>query len=47
MDDEQMMELLTQIQELAGMGLEALMAGQGGGEGPPPEGEAPPEEPPA
>ena len=40
MDDEQMMELLTQIQELAGMGLEALMAGQGA-----PAGEPPAEEP--
>lgn len=44
MDDEQLMELLSQIQELAGMGLEALAAGQGA---PPAEGEAPPEEPPA
>ena len=51
---EQLIELLTQIQELAGVGIEALQealgAAQGGGEGPPPEGPppegAPPEEPP-
>lgn len=47
MDDEQLMELLTQIAELAGVGIEALMGEQGSGEGPPPEGEMPPEEPPA
>ena len=55
---EQLIELLQQIQELAGVGIDALneaTAGGGGGEGegvptapsgPPPE-EAPPEEPPA
>lgn len=42
MDDSQLMELLSQIQELAGMGLEALAGAQGA-----PEGEPPPEEPPA
>lgn len=48
MDDEQLLELLTQIAELAGVGIEALMGEQGSGEGPPPEGAAPPaEEPPA
>ena len=47
---EQLIELLTQIQELAGVGIEALeeALGAGGGgeappEGPPPEG-PPPEE---
>ena len=55
---EQLIELLQQIQELAGVGIDALKeagkGGGGGGEGgPPPEGEgpppgeAPPEEPPA
>lgn len=44
MDDEQLLELLSQIAELAGMGIEALM---GGGEGAPAEGEPPAEEPPA
>lgn len=55
---EQLIELLQQIQELAGVGIDALneaTAGGDGGEGegvptapsgPPPE-EAPPEEPPA
>lgn len=55
---EQLIELLQQIQELAGVGIDALneaTAGGGEGEGegvptapsgPPPE-EAPPEEPPA
>ena len=55
---EQLIELLQQIQELAGVGIDALneaAAGGDGGEGegvptapsgPPPE-EAPPEEPPA
>ena len=43
MDDEQMMELLSQIQELAGMALEALAGAQGA----PAEGEPPAEEPPA
>jgi hypothetical protein len=45
MDDEQLLELLSQIAELAGMGMEALM---GGAEGAPAEGGEPPaEEPPA
>lgn len=46
MDDEQLVELLTQIAELAGIGIEALT---GGGEEVPAEGgeELPPEEPPA
>lgn len=46
MDDEQLVELLTQIAELAGIGIEALT---GGGEEMPAEGgeELPPEEPPA
>ena len=54
---EQLIELLQQIQELAGVGIDALneATAGGGGEGegvptapsgPPPE-EAPPEEPPA
>ena len=42
MDDEQLMELLSQIQELAGVALESLAGEQGA-----PEGEPPPEEPPA
>ena len=43
---EQLIELLTQIQDLAGMGIEALQ--QAGSEGAAPEGEAgPPEQPPA
>lgn len=53
---EQLIELLTQIQELAGVGIDALNEALGGGEGgeggPPPEGgmppggeEMPPEEP--
>lgn len=51
---EQLIELLTQIQELAGVGIEALNEALGGGGegGPPPEGgmppggeEMPPEEP--
>ena len=47
---EQLVELLTQIQDLAGMGIEAVQ--QAGGEGAAPEtapeGEAgPPEQPPA
>ena len=41
MDDEQIIELLSQIQELAGLGLEALLGGAEGGA--PPEGEMPPE----
>lgn len=47
MDDEQLVELLTQIAELAGIGIEALTGG--GGEEVPSEGgeELPPEEPPA
>ena len=48
MDDEQIIELLTQIAQLAGAGIDALTGGQGGGEAPPEgEGEAPPEEEPA
>lgn len=47
MDDEQMLELLTQIAELAGIGIDALM-GEQGVEPAPEGGEAPPaEEPPA
>ena len=52
---EQLIELLTQIQELAGVGIDALNEALGGGEGgppPAPEGvmpsggeEMPPEEP--
>lgn len=51
---EQLIELLTQIQELAGVGIDALNEALGGGGegGPPPEGgmppggeEMPPEEP--
>lgn len=46
---EQLIELLQQIQDLAGAGIEALQGAMGGGEaGPPPEGAppagAPPEE---
>jgi hypothetical protein len=46
---EELVELLSQIQELAAAGIEALEGAAGGApaEGPPPEGEAPPEEPPA
>ena len=55
---EQLIELLQQIQELAGVGIDALneaTAGGGGGEGEgvptapsgPPPGDAPAEEPPA
>lgn len=49
MDDEQIIELLTQIAELAGVGIDALTGGQGPEEAPVEgEGEAPPaEEPPA
>jgi hypothetical protein len=53
---EQLIELLKQIQELAGVAIEALQgagagaaegaAGAGGEGGAPPEGEAPPEEAP-
>lgn len=44
---EELIELLTQIQDLAGVGIEALQqAAGGGGEAPAPEGEAPPEGPP-
>lgn len=39
---EQLIELLKQIQELAGVAIEALQGAAGGGEGAPPEGEAPP-----
>ena len=49
---DQLIELLTQIQDLAGAGIEALQSlGKGGEAGPPPEsqgaggGEAPPEAP--
>lgn len=38
---EQLIELLKQIQELAGVGIEALEGAGGGGEGGAPEGEAP------
>jgi len=42
---EQLIELLRQIQELAGVGIEALEgAAAGGGEGGPPPEEAPPAE---
>ena len=47
---EQLVELLTQIQDLAGMGIEALQkaGGKEAGSKPAPEGEAgPPEQPPA
>lgn len=41
MDDEQLLELLTQIAELAGVGIDALVGEQGvpaeGGEEPPAE----------
>lgn len=41
---EVIIEILTQINDLSGAALEALLQGQGGGEGgPPPEGGAPPE----
>lgn len=41
---EQLIELLQQIQELAGVAIEALQgASEGGPEGGPPEGGAPPE----
>ena len=41
---EQLIELLQQIQDLAGAGIEALQGAMGGGEGgPPPEAGAPPE----
>jgi hypothetical protein len=42
---EQLIELLQQIQDLAGAGIDALKgATEGGGEGAPEEGGAPPEE---
>lgn len=47
---EQLVELLTQIQDLAGMGIDALQqaGGKEAGPKPAPEGEAgPPEQPPA
>lgn len=51
---EQLIELLAQIQELAGVGIEALEGAMGGGEapagppaGPPPEAAGPPPEEPA
>ena len=40
---DQLLELLQQIYELAGMGVDALQQAMGGGEGAPPEG-APPEQ---
>lgn len=44
---EQLIELLQQIQDLAGVAIDALNeaagAAGGGGEGPPPEGDMPPE----
>ena len=40
---EQLIELLQQIQDLAGAGIEALQGAMGGGEGGPPEEGAPPE----
>ena len=45
---EQLIELLQQIQDLAGVAIEALTeaAGGGGGEAPPEEGAPPPEEAP-
>lgn len=46
---EQLIELLTQIQDLAGVAIDALSeasAAAGGGEGGPGGGEAPPEESP-
>ena len=43
---EELIELLTQIQDLAGVGIEALQQATGGGEAPAPEGEAPQEGPP-
>lgn len=43
MDDEQLMELLSQIQDLAGVALDSLGAAQGAPAGEP----APEEEPPA
>ena len=40
---EQLIELLRQIEELAGVAIKALEGASGGGEaGPPPEGEGPP-----
>lgn len=45
---EQLIELLQQIQDLAGAGIEALQGAMGGGEGgPPPEGAPPEGAPPA
>ena len=45
---EQLIELLQQIQELAGVGIDALTEALGGvgGEAPPPEGAPPPEDAP-
>lgn len=44
---DQLIELLQQIQDLAGVAIEALQgAAEGGPEGGPPAGEAPPEGPP-
>lgn len=46
---EELIELLQQIQDLAGVGIEALQnaAADGGGEGAPPAEGEPPAEPPA
>ena len=41
---EQLIELLTQIQELAGVGIDALQGAMGGGETPPEGGDMPPAE---
>ena len=41
---EQLIELLQQIQDLAGVAIEALTEAAGGGEAPPEEGAPPPEE---
>lgn len=43
---EQLIELLQQIQDLAGVAIEALTEAAGGGEAPPEEGAPPPEEAP-
>ena len=47
MDDEQLMELLTQIQELAGVALDGLVGDAQAPADGAPEGEAEPEGPPA
>lgn len=43
---EQLIELLQQIQDLAGVAIEVLTEAAGGGEAPPEEGAPPPEEAP-